>query len=314
MDIKARSEGVKRIARELGFSFCGISKAAFLENEAPRLEAWLKNSQHGTMSWMERNFDKRLDPRLLVEGAKSVISVLLNYFPDKKNRQPEGVPKISSYAWGQDYHTVIKEKLKSFLGRLRDEGEVNGRVFVDSAPVMDKVWAAKSGLGWIGKNTNLINKESGSFYFIAELITDLDLEPDGPVKDHCGDCTACLDACPTDALVKPYEIDATRCISYLTIELKENIPASFSGKMEGWIFGCDICQDICPWNTFAKKHGENGFQPINGINKMNAAEWEEMTEEVFNTKFRDTALSRPGWKGIKRNLTFLQEDEKNKFD
>lgn len=290
MNLSQRSAFIKNISKELGFSHCGISKAGFLSEEAPLLEQWLREGRHGKMSYMERNFDKRLDPTKLVEGAKSVVSLLLNYFPGEE--MPfEGV-KISRYAYGKDYHSVIKEKLKTFHERIREAiGDVGGRAFVDSAPVMDKAWAKRSGLGWVGKNTNLINKDAGSYFFIAELILDLELEPDKPVADHCGDCTACLDACPTDALIAPYRIDASKCISYLTIELKENIPADFTGKMQDWIFGCDICQEVCPWNRFSKPHTEPSFH---GTLPLTKQEWLEMTEEVFQSRFNDSAISRAG--------------------
>lgn len=290
MNISQRSAFIKKISKELNFSHCGISKAGFLSEEAPLLEKWLREGRHGKMSYMERNFDKRLDPTKLVNGAKSVVSLLLNYFPGEE--MPfEGV-KISRYAYGKDYHWVIKERLKTFHERIREAiGEVGGRAFVDSAPVMDKAWAKRSGLGWVGKNTNLLNKDAGSYFFIAELILDLELEADKPVADHCGDCTACLDACPTDALMAPYRIDASKCISYLTIELKENIPADFTGKMQDWIFGCDICQEVCPWNRYSTPHSEPSF---NGSLPLTKREWLEMTEEVFQSRFKDSAISRAG--------------------
>ncbi len=306
MNLSERSRFIKDTATRLGFSHCGISKAEFLEEEAPLLEKWLKQGRHGSMEYMERNFDKRLDPRKLVDGAKSVISLLLNYFPKETDRRDLSLPKISVYALGEDYHTVIKEKLFAFHQAIETAiGSVGGRVFVDSAPVMDKVWAKKSGLGWIGKNTNLINQQTGSFFFVAELILDLELETDVPVADHCGTCTACLDACPTQALLKPYEIDATRCISYLTIELKENIPPSFKGKMDNWMFGCDVCQDVCPWNRFSTPTKEKAFLPSPEMSAMKESDWLEMTEEVFNKQFGKSAISRPGLKGIKRNINFL---------
>ena len=250
---------IKSAAKELGFLSCGISKADFLEEEASRLEQWLNASKHGNMSYMENHFDKRLDPRLLVPGGKSVVSILLNYYTEQQ--QVKGAPKISKYAYGKDYHLVIKDKLKQLFQKIQEEiGEVNGRVFVDSAPVMDKAWAVRSGLGWMGKNTNLINQKVGSFFFIAELIIDLELEYDTPVTDHCGNCTACIDACPTEALT-PFNIDASKCISYLTIELKDQIPNEFQNKMDNWAFGCDVCQDVCPWNRFSKTHNEPLFDP-----------------------------------------------------
>jgi len=296
---------IKAKAKELGFDFCGISKAEFLEEEAPRLEKWLKQNMHGKMSWMENHFDKRLDPRKLVDGAKSVVSMLLNYYPEKELDQEDSF-KISKYAYGKDYHSVIKEKLKELISNLQTEiGTINGRAFVDSAPVMDKVWAQKSGLGWVGKNANLINKEKGSFFFIAELIIDLELEYDGPVKDYCGTCTRCMDACPTDALATPYVVDGSRCISYLTIELKENIPLEFKGKMENWIFGCDICQNVCPWNSFSEKTKEAAFKPVTGLEEMKGEDWEEITEDVFNNLFHNSAIKRTKFEGLKRNIRFL---------
>lgn len=297
---------IKNSARQLGFLSCGISKADFLEAEAPKLEAWLRGGHHGTMSYMERNFDKRLDPRRLVPGAKSIVSLLYNYHSDQKQKDPEA-PKISTYAYGVDYHFVIKNKLKAFMEIIhREIGEVNGRVFVDSAPVMDKAWAAKSGLGWIGKNTNLISKKVGSFFFIAELILDLDLEYDTPVTDHCGSCTACIDACPTEALIQPYQIDGSKCISYLTIELKEAIPNEFQGKMDNWAFGCDVCQTVCPWNRFATTHQESDFEPHPELLSLTKKEWEEMNEVVFNTVFRKSAVNRTKYEGLQRNIKFLK--------
>jgi epoxyqueuosine reductase len=297
---------VKAEAKRLGFDYCGISKAEFLEEEAPRLEKWLKQEMHGRMAYIEDHFDKRLDPRLLVEGAKSVISLLLNYYPSQAQADPAS-PKISKYAYGKDYHFVIKEKLRELTGFINEKiGEVSGRAFVDSAPVLDKAWAKRSGLGWIGKNSNLINKESGSFFFIAELIIDLELEYDGPVKDYCGTCTRCIDACPTDAIIAPYVVDGSKCISYFTIELKENIPAEMKGKFDNWAFGCDICQDVCPWNRFSTPHSEPLFDPNPGLLDMTASEWHEITEEVFRNLFRESAVKRTKYKGLKRNLEFLK--------
>lgn len=300
---------IKSAADALGFLSCGISQADFLEDEAPRLEQWLNQGHHGSMSYMERHFDKRLDPRLLVPGAKSVVSLLLNYHTDKKQADPKA-PKISSYAYGKDYHFVIKEKLKELMQIIhREIGEVNGRVFVDSAPVMDKAWAAKSGLGWLGKNTNLISKKVGSFFFIAELIIDLELDYDTPVTDHCGSCTACIDACPTDALLQPYQIDGSKCISYLTIELKENIPTEFKGQMDNWAFGCDICQTVCPWNRFATPHDEPAFEPQEELLNLTKSEWQEMTSVVFNKVFKNSAVKRTKFEGLKRNIKFLSLEQ-----
>lgn len=300
---------VKSISKELGFDFCGISKAEFLENEAPRLETWLKQKAHGKMSYMENHFDKRLDPSKLVPGAKSVISLLYNYYPEKDLAQENPTnSKIAKYAYGKDYHFVIKDKLKSFHELIRNRiGEVEGRVFVDSAPVLERQWAEKSGLGWIGKNTMLINKEQGSFFFLAELILDLELEPDGPIKDYCGTCTRCLDACPTDALT-PYHMDASKCISYLTIELKEAIPVEFKEQMEGWAFGCDICQDVCPWNRFSKPHKEAQFKPNEGLQTTVNNNWQDLTKEVFGEVFQKSAVKRTMFEGLKRNLEFLKNN------
>jgi epoxyqueuosine reductase len=284
---------------------CGISKAVFLEEEAPRLENWLNNNRHGQMSYMENHFDKRLDPRLLVDGAKSVISLLLNYYPSELQR--EDSYKISKYAYGQDYHFVIKEKLKELLGAIHDQiGEVSGRAFVDSAPVLDKAWAAKSGLGWIGKNSNLITQKVGSFYFIAELIVDIDLEYDNPTTDHCGTCTACIDACPTQAIIAPYQVDGSKCISYYTIELKDNLPEEAKGKLDDWAFGCDVCQDVCPWNRFSKAHNEPLFNPNPGILSFSKKDWEEITEEVFLKVFKNSPIKRTKFEGMKRNINFLK--------
>ncbi|WP_289023744.1 tRNA epoxyqueuosine(34) reductase QueG [uncultured Salegentibacter sp.] len=295
---------IKDEAKRLGFLSCGISKAEFLEKEAPRLEEFLNENRHGEMRWMENNFDKRLDPTKLVEGSKSVISLLLNYYPEEK--QKEGSYKISKYAYGRDYHFVIKDKLKQLLQFMRDEiGEVDGRAFVDSAPVMDKVWAAKSGLGWIGKHSNLLSKQTGSFYFIAELIVDLELEYDTPVTDHCGSCTACIDACPTDAIVAPYKVDGSKCISYFTIELKDELPNSYKNHFEDWMFGCDICQDVCPWNRFSKPHNEPLFNPHPQLLEKDKKGWEELTKETFNEIFRKSAVKRTKFEGLKRNIRFL---------
>lgn len=285
--------------------FCGVSRAEFLEEEAPRLEKWLNANMHGSMSYMENHFDKRLDPRLLVDGAKSVVSLALNYFPEKI--QVSDSYKLSKYAYGEDYHFIIKYKLKELMKFIQSEiGEVEGRVFVDSAPVLDRAWAKKSGLGWIGKNANLINKQSGSFFFLAELIIDLELEPDGPVKDYCGTCTACIDECPTDAIPEPYVVDGSKCISYLTIELKDEIiPKEFQGKMEGWMFGCDICQDVCPWNRFSKPHQESLLNPNPNLLGLNKQDWEDLTEEVFRDLFKKSAVKRTKFDGLKRNIRFL---------
>jgi epoxyqueuosine reductase len=284
---------------------CGISKAGFLEQEAPRLENWLKNQRNGQMSYMENHFDKRLNPTLLVEDAKSVVSLLLNYYPSEF--QSKETYKISKYAYGQDYHFVIKDKLKEFLFSIQATiGDVSGRAFVDSAPVLDKAWAAKSGLGWIGKNSNLLTQKVGSFYFIAELIIDLDLEYDTAVTDHCGSCTACIDSCPTKAIIAPYQVDGSKCISYFTIELKENIPQEMKDNFEDWAFGCDICQDVCPWNRFSKAHNEPLFNSKKELLTMSKKDWEEITEETFKVVFKNSPLKRPGFNGLKRNIDFLK--------
>jgi len=284
---------------------CGISKSGFLEQEAPRLENWLNQNQHGQMSYMENHFDKRLNPNLLVDDAKSVISLVLNYYPSEI--QNEESYKISKYAYGQDYHFVIKEKLNKLLYSIQEKiGDVSGRAFVDSAPVLDKAWAAKSGLGWIGKNSNLITKKVGSFYFIAELIVDLELEYDHATTDHCGSCTACIDSCPTEAIIAPYIVDGSKCISYFTIELKDNIPAEMKGKFNDWAFGCDVCQDVCPWNKFSKAHSEPLFNPNPDLLSMTKKDWEEITSETFKAVFKNSAVKRTKFEGFKRNITFLK--------
>ncbi len=299
---------IKTEAQRLGFEQIGIAPAGFLEEEAPRLESWLKKGFQGQMHWMENHFDKRLDPTLLVPGAKSVISLMFNYFPVTIPID-ETAPKIARYAYGEDYHFVLKDKLKDLMHFIRTEiGEVDGRVFVDSAPIMERKWAQKGGLGWIGKNTLLLNKGKGSYYFLAEIICDLELEYDGPVTDHCGTCTACIDACPTDAIT-PYEVNASKCISYLTIELRDAIPNEFAGKMENWAFGCDICQEVCPWNRFAKQHNEAAFNPSTALMGMTNRDWHEMTEEVFKKVFKHSPVKRTGFEGLKRNLRFLQGEQ-----
>jgi epoxyqueuosine reductase len=299
------SKLIKAEAKRLGFLSCGISKAGFLEEEAPRLEHWLNQNHHGEMKYMENHFDKRLNPTLLVDDAKSVISLLLNYYPSESQNTESY--KVSKYAYGQDYHFVIKEKLKEFLHTIQTEiGEVSGRAFVDSAPVLDKAWAAKSGLGWIGKNSNLLTQQVGSFYFIAELVVDLDLDYDHATTDHCGTCTACLDACPTEAIVAPYFVDGSKCISYFTIELKENIPMEMKGKMDDWMFGCDVCQDVCPWNRFSKAHNEPLFNPNPEILSFSKKDWEEITEDTFRKVFKNSAVKRTKLEGLTRNIKFLK--------
>ena len=303
--IQHRTSIIKSEAKRLGFLSCGISKAGFLEEEAPRLENWLNQNQHGEMKYMENHFDKRLNPTLLVDDAKSVISLLLNYYPSES--QNTDSYKISKYAYGQDYHFVIKEKLKELLHSIQTEiGEVSGRAFVDSAPVLDKAWAAKSGLGWIGKNSNLLTQQVGSFYFIAELVIDLDLEYDHITTDHCGTCTACIDACPTEAIVAPYVVDGSKCISYFTIELKENIPIEMKNKMDDWMFGCDVCQDVCPWNRFSKSHNEPLFNPNPELLSFTKKDWEEITTDIFQKVFKNSAVKRTKLEGLQRNITFLK--------
>lgn len=299
------SDIIKSIARDLGFDFCGISKVEYLHEEAPRLENWLKRGYQGKMSYLENHFDKRLDPSLLVPGAKSVVSLMYNYYPKEDLAKNNGL-KIAKYAYGEDYHGVIKEKLQEFMFRMREEiGDVSGRAFVDSAPVMERAWAQKSGLGWIGKNSLLLNKERGSFFFLAELVLDLELAYDGPVKDYCGTCTACMDACPTDALPQPYVVDGSKCISYFTIELREELPESVKGKFENWIFGCDICQDVCPWNRFSTPHREPRFDASAALAAFSERDWLEITSEVFDRVFKKSAVQRAKLTGLKRNIAFV---------
>ena len=302
---KHYTELIKNEAKRLGFISCGISRAEFLEDEAPRLEKWLKMKMNGEMKYMENYFEKRLDPRKLVDDAKSIISLTYNYYPE--DLQNKEAPKVSKYAYGMDYHYVIKEKLNFFLTFIKDKiGNVHGRAFVDSAPILEKAWAAKSGIGWVGKNSNLITKQVGSFYFLAELIVDLDLDYDTIESDHCGQCTACIDSCPTQAITQPYVVDGSKCISYFTIELKENIPKEFKGKFDDWVFGCDVCQDVCPWNKFSKPHKEPLFQTSSELMKMSRDEWNEITEETFNKIFKNSAVKRTGYKGLTRNLNFIK--------
>jgi epoxyqueuosine reductase len=300
------TEVIKKIAKDLGFSFCGISKAEFLSEEAPKVEEWLKRGYQGKMSYLENHFDKRLDPTLLVPGAKSVVSLIYNYFPETDHNEGQSI-KLAKYAYGQDYHFVIKDKLRLFMEQIYDQiGQVEGRAFVDSAPVHERAWAAKGGLGWVGKNSLLLNRQMGSFFFIAELIIDLALEPDGPMKDYCGTCTACQDACPTDAIPEPFVVDGSKCISYLTIELKDQIPSEFQDKMNGWAFGCDICQDVCPWNRFSQPHKEPAFKP-QGWENFKENEWREMTREVFQKVFKKSAVKRTKFEGLERNVKFISK-------
>ena len=296
---------IKDTAKKLGFQSCGIAKARFLAEEEARLSQWLSQKKQGEMAYMENHFDMRLDPRKLVDGAKSVISLSYNYFTSEKQSDPNA-PKISKYAYGEDYHFVVKNKLKSLLAIIQTEiGNVNARVFVDSAPIMEKAWAQQSGLGWIGKNANLINQQNGSFFFLAEIIIDIDLSYDAPVTDHCGTCTKCIDACPTEAIVAPYVVDGSKCISYFTIELKNEFPKEVKGKFDNWMFGCDICQDVCPWNKFAKPHQEKLFDPSTALLSMNKKEWEEITAETFQVLFKNSTVKRTKFEGLKRNINWL---------
>lgn len=296
---------IKDTAKKLGFQSCGIAKARFLAEEEARLSQWLSQKKQGEMAYMENHFDMRLDPRKLVDGAKSVISLSYNYFTSEKQSDPNA-PKISKYAYGEDYHFVVKNKLKSLLAIIQTEiGNVNARVFVDSAPIMEKAWAQQSGLGWIGKNANLINQQNGSFFFLAEIIIDIDLSYDAPVTDHCGTCTKCIDACPTEAIVAPYVVDGSKCISYFTIELKNEFPKEVKGKFDNWMFGCDICQDVCPWNKFAKPHQEKLFDPSTALLSMNKKEWEEITADTFQVLFKNSAVKRTKFEGLKRNINWL---------
>lgn len=302
---------IKSTAKRLGFDFCGIAKAGFLEEEAPRLEEWLSLNYLGEMGYLANHFDKRLDPTKLVEGAKTVVSLVYNYYPETTLPESSESIKLAKYAYGEDYHFVIKDKLKDFLEILRNEiGEIEGRAFVDSAPVMERQWAQKAGLGWIGKNSLLLNKKQGSFFFLAELIIDLEVTPDTPLtKDYCGTCTACIDACPTDAIVQPSVVDGSRCISYLTIELKDAIPNEFKGKMDNWAFGCDICQDVCPWNRFSKPHQEPKFKPHPELEGFTNQDWLELTDETFRKVFKKSAVKRTKFAGLKRNVEFLRSKE-----
>lgn len=300
---------IKRLAKDLGFDFCGIAKAEFLEEEAPRLEDWLNRNYHGKMAYMANHFDKRLDPTRLVEGAKTVVSLAYNYYPTEQLPQEADDYKIAKYAYGKDYHFVIKDKLNVFLEALKEEvGDIWGRAFVDSAPVMERQWAKKAGIGWTGKNSLLLNKTRGSFFFLAELIIDLEAAPDLPAtQDYCGTCTRCIDACPTDAIVQPGVVDGSRCISYFTIELKEELPVSVKGKFENWIFGCDICQDVCPWNRFSKPHSEPEFIPHPELQQIKKEDWEEITAETFAKVFQKSAVKRTKLEGLRRNIRFLKE-------
>lgn len=310
MTPQERSQWIKQLAHDLGFFFCGIAKSEFLEDEARNLENWLSQNKQGEMQWMANHFDLRTNPALLVPDAKSVISLAYNYYPSQK-LESENNFKLSKYAYGRDYHKVIRKKLKHFFAEIKAKfGEVEGRVFVDSAPVMEKVWAAKAGIGWQGKNTLLINKKAGSFFFLSEIILDLELEADAPMKDYCGTCTRCIDACPTHAL-EAYAIDASKCISYYTIELKNALPESEKNKMHDWMFGCDICQDVCPWNRLSKAHAEPQFMPSNTLLNMRKTDWQELSHELFDELFEGSAVKRTGYEGLTRNIAFLDSKKSN---
>ncbi|MTB51889.1 tRNA epoxyqueuosine(34) reductase QueG [Lewinella sp. W8] len=304
------AQNLKQLAYDLGFTHVGIARAEPMEEEARRLEEWLNRGHHGTMRWMENHFDKRTDPTKLVPGAKTVVSLLYNYFP-KDESPSETAPKISRYAYGEDYHRVIRAKLRELVHRVEEKlgATLEGRVFVDSAPVLERDWARRAGVGWVGKNTLLINPRSGSYYFLAEIISDLDLPADTAIRDHCGTCTRCIEACPTEAISPGgYVVDGSKCISYLTIELKEAIPESFRGQMEGWAFGCDICQEVCPWNRFSTPHHEPAFEPHPDLPGMQEGDWRELTEEVFRRVFRKSAVKRTKFSGLRRNLNFLSDE------
>jgi epoxyqueuosine reductase len=297
------ADALKREAARLGFEACGLSRAGPLDEEARRLEQWLHEGRHGTMRWMEDHFDKRTDPRVLVDGAQTVVSVLHNYYQDRSHLPDPGIGKISRYAWGDDYHEVMKENLVELLAWLDAEaGGVEGRAFVDSAPVMDKAWARRAGLGWIGKHTNLINRSLGSFFFLGELVVDLPLPPDGPIPDYCGTCTRCIDACPTEAIYQPYAVDATRCIAYLTIEHRaDDIAPALQERLDGWIFGCDVCQDVCPWNSFKRPTGESRYLPRPGVVDTELREWVELDIDTFRARFKNSPVKRAKYEGFIRN-------------
>lgn len=306
MQLSDRSALIKEKAIDLGFLLCGISKAQYLEKEAANLEHWLAQNYHGKMSYMANHFDKRVDPTVLVPGCKSVISLAYNYF-NPSLQADKDAPKLSMYAYGKDYHKVVRKKLNQLFAWIKETfGDIDGRVFVDSAPILERDWAKKSGIGWIGKNTLLIHPQKGSFFFLAEIILDLDLEYDNPMSDYCGTCTRCIDACPTDAIdAHGYLMDGSKCISYLTIELKDEIPAEFNGKIDNWMFGCDICQQVCPWNRFSKPHNEAEFIPKEDLLTMTKEEWQNMTQSTFNSLFEGSAVKRTKYEGLKRNISFL---------
>lgn len=306
MNVAQHTRLIREEAHRLGFAFVGFARAERMDEEAIRLEAWLQQGFHGKMGYMENYFEQRVDPRLLVDGARSVVSLVYNYYPEKKQVDPQA-PQLAKYAYGEDYHFVLKSKLRALLEFIQTEiGEVNGRCFVDSAPILERDWARRAGTGWVGKNTLLIHPKAGSFFFLAELILDLELQYDGPIKDYCGTCTRCIDACPTDAIApQGYLMDGSKCISYLTIELREALPESFRGKMANWMFGCDICQDVCPWNRFSQPHQEPAFEPQPDLLDMTKADWEDLTEEVFQKVFRRSAVKRAKYGGLRRNIEFL---------
>lgn len=310
MTSRATTKWLRERAYELGFSFVGIAAARELTEEARRLEQWLNQGAHGQMQYMENHFDKRVDPRKLVEGARSVVTLLYNYHNPQKQLDPTA-PKISQYAYGQDYHFIIKKKLHQLFNELQERvGEIAGRCFVDSAPVLERDWAKHSGVGWIGKNSLLITREQGSYFFLAELIIDVPLEYDGPIKDYCGRCTRCIDACPTEAIHPDgYVVDGSKCISYFTIELKEALPAAMQGQFDNWMFGCDVCQEVCPWNRFSKPHEEPAFEPHPDLLSMSASDWQEITREVFQKVFKKSPVKRTKYEGLQRNIAFLRGGE-----
>ena len=314
MDPSQAAAIVRRLAVESGFQQCGIAKAEFLEEEAPRLEQWLRLGYQGKMQYLENHFDLRLDPTKLVPGAKSVISLLYDYTPKQDLDFSSGF-KVARYAYGEDYHVVIREKLRKLADEIKSQiGDFDGRIFVDSAPVMERQWAQRAGLGWLGKNGLLLNRQRGSYFFLAEIICDLNLETDAPVINHCGTCTACIDACPTDAIVGQGVVDGSRCISYLTIELKDSIPDEFRGRMDGWIFGCDVCQEVCPWNRFSRQHQEPRFEPKGDWPQFTRTEWKELTEEVFRRNFRGSAVKRTGYAGLLRNISAADDESSSAME
>ncbi len=309
MNKTQNTELIKKKAFELGFSFVGFSKSGFLEEEAPRLEHWLKINANGEMAYMENHFDKRLNPNLLVEGTKSVVSLMYNYYSEKKQEDAKA-PHISKYAYGKDYHDLIKKKLRALFDFIQEEiGEVGGRYFTDSAPVLDKAWASKGGIGWVGKNGLMLTRQQGSYFFIGELLLDLELDyNNSPVKDFCGTCTKCIDACPTDAIINPKIVDGSKCISYFTIELKNAIPVAMKNKFDDWMFGCDICQDVCPWNKFSLQHSEPWFEPHPDLLKLTKSDWIDLEQPLFQEIFRKSAVKRTKFSGLKRNIRFLYDE------